>query len=765
MLGVPVLASSAAASPTATQVVGGLGTPAMFTVAPDGRIFYAELSTGRIGVFDPGAGSNTTYFQVSDLCTDSDQGLFGLALHPDFPQVASIFAYATRRTGDGTCVNQVLRIDRSGTGALTLAVLLSDPYTSAHIGGRLLFGPDRDLYVSIGDGSDGAPNLEDSRARRSRAQDVNSLKGKILRITPEGAVPADNPFGNPVFAYGLRNVFGFDFDPASGRLWAADNGPDGSDYAGAPKGPGPLGGCNDELDLVVKGGNYGWGPAGSCATPPVAPVNSNQDGPNVVLPSLNIEVASGMTGARFCAGCGLGPAYEGRLVYVRYSYSTGAGELHAATLNADRTAVVSDALLYRPPGPSPLSIERGPDGALYFSDTQAVHRLVDPDLPPGPPAAGRYVPLTPARILDTRDGTGGISAPLGPASTASVQVAGRGGVPAAGVAAVAVNVTVTEPTASGHLTVYGRGDQRPLASNLNFDPGKTVPNLVVVKLGTSGGVDVFNSAGTTHVVFDVAGWYGDAGAPPGSDGLYTAVVPARILDTRDGTGAGVRLAPGASLDLQVTGRGGVPAGGVGGAVLNVAATNTTAASYLTVFPSGAPRPLASTVNVGAGDTVSNRAMVRLGSGGRVTIYNNAGSADVVVDVGGWYTDSSSTATTGAYTPLVPARILDTRDGTGGVSVAVGGGASLDVQVAGRGGVPASGARAVVLNATVTQPDGPGFLTISPAGAARPLASDLNYATGETRPNLVVVQLGAGGKVTVFASVTTHVVFDVAGWFS
>jgi hypothetical protein len=88
-----------------------------------------------------------------------------------------------------------------------------------------------------------------------------------------------------------------------------------------------------------------------------------------------------------------------------------------------------------------------------------------------------------------------------------------------------------------------------------------------------------------------------------------------------------------------------------------------------------------------------------------------------------------------------------------------------VQVTGRGGVPASGVSAVILNATVTGPTAPGWLTIFPAGTVRPLTADVNYAAGETRPNLVVVQVGAGGKVSLFTSASTQVVFDVAGWFS
>jgi glucose/arabinose dehydrogenase len=347
----------------------------MFTVASDGRIFYAELSTGRIGLLSPTTGSNATYFQVPDLCTAPGQGLFGLALAPDFAQHEALYAYATRRASDGICQSQVLRIERDNAGGLTMTVLLRDPYVGDHLGGRLLFGPDGYLYVSTGDGSSGLPTLAAAQAQRASAQDVNNVKGKLLRMTAAGNPAPGNPFGNLVFAYGFRNVFGYDFDPATGALWATDNGPE-ADYPGEPAGPGLLTGCNDELDLVTQGSNYGWGPTGSCAKPPAAPQNTNQDGPNPVMPRLNIEAASGITGARFCTGCGLGTEYEGRLFYVKYDYRDGFGAIHAATLDSQRSTIVSDAVVYQPPGPAPLSIERGPDGTLFYSDPNAIYRLV-----------------------------------------------------------------------------------------------------------------------------------------------------------------------------------------------------------------------------------------------------------------------------------------------------------------------------------------------------------------------------------------------------
>lgn len=120
----------------------------------------------------------------------------------------------------------------------------------------------------------------------------------------------------------------------------------------------------------------------------------------------------------------------------------------------------------------------------------------------GTSSAGTFTPVAPSRLLDTRSG-----ATVGAAGTVHLQATGRGGVPASEVSAVVLNVTVTQPTASSFLTAWPAGAARPLASNLNYVPGQTVPNLVVVKVGAGGVVDLFNSTGSTHVVADVAGWF------------------------------------------------------------------------------------------------------------------------------------------------------------------------------------------------------------------------------------------------------------------
>jgi hypothetical protein len=126
----------------------------------------------------------------------------------------------------------------------------------------------------------------------------------------------------------------------------------------------------------------------------------------------------------------------------------------------------------------------------------------------GAAGAGGFNPLTPARIMNTLSGTG-VRGPVGPGQTVSLVVAGHGGVPGSGAAAVVLNVTVTKPVTSGYVTVYANGVVRPTTSNLNFTTGETIPNLVVVRVGTSGKVDFYNgSSGSVQLIADVSGWFG-----------------------------------------------------------------------------------------------------------------------------------------------------------------------------------------------------------------------------------------------------------------
>ncbi|HVL81144.1 MAG TPA: IPT/TIG domain-containing protein [Actinomycetota bacterium] len=387
------------------------------------------------------------------------------------------------------------------------------------------------------------------------------------------------------------------------------------------------------------------------------------------------------------------------------------------------------------------------------------------------PIRGRFNPLAPARILDSRTGEGGYQTPWGPDMTRDVQVTGRGGVPASGVSAVALNVTVTDVSQapSSWLAVFPAGDERPLASNLNYTPGLTIPNLVVVKVGQGGKVSLYNASGQANVIFDVAGWYGDT--PQGNAGRLQPLTPSRLVDTRNGDGGATGPAgAGTTREVQVTGRGGVPTTGVSAVVLNVTVTDVRQApSWLVVSPTGENMPLASNLNYAPGETRANRVVVKVGTGGKISYYNDAGSAHVIMDVNGWITDGSvTTGGPGAFSAMAPSRILDTRNGTGGIEGRIGPDETVSVPVAGRGGVPTTGVSAVVMNVTVTDQaaNDSSYLTLFPTGEPRPTASDLNFVPGQTVPNLVVVKVGSGGKVDLYnASWATHVIFDVVGWYN
>jgi uncharacterized protein (DUF1501 family) len=374
-------------------------------------------------------------------------------------------------------------------------------------------------------------------------------------------------------------------------------------------------------------------------------------------------------------------------------------------------------------------------------------------LPPAAPSG--FVPLDPVRVFDTRDGTGGRRSPLRGGSTWKVPLAGVAGVPADAVA-VAMNLTAVDATRPTYVCAYPAGEARPITSNLNPMPGVATPNLVVVRLGTGGAAALFNNAGSVHLVADVVGYF----TPSSTVGLQP-LDPSRLLDTRDGTGGRVGpIGQGEAIDLQVAGRGGVAADSVA-VLLNVTATDPTAASFLTVWPSGRSRPFTSSVNMAAGQTVPNLVVARLGASGQVSIFNNTGSTNVVVDVLGAF----GTGATSRFVSVTPSRALDTRDGIGGAAERIGRNERY-LPLAGRCGVPASGVGAVLLNVTLVEPSADTYLTVYPSTRPLPLASNLNARSGQVVPNMVVARLGPDGGATVFNHAgSAHVVADVMGYFT
>ncbi len=387
------------------------------------------------------------------------------------------------------------------------------------------------------------------------------------------------------------------------------------------------------------------------------------------------------------------------------------------------------------------------------------------------PTQQGYFSLPPARLLDTRPGgttidtTSAGSGVVGANAALDLVVAGRGGVPSTGVDSVILNLTATGATQTTFVTVWPTGDARPNASNINPSPGRTDSNLVIAKLGVNGRVSIYNESGNVHIIADVEGWFKTGGG-------FTSLTPIRVLDTRSGattidhlSESGGALGAGGVVNLQVTGRGGVPASGVSAVVINLTGTGATATTFLTSWPAGQNRPNASNLNPSAGITNANLVIAKVGANGMISIFNESGSVHLIADVAGWFPTGSS------YGDLAPQRLLDTRVGASTVDHdfegqgTVGGGVPISLHVTGRGGVPSVGVGAVVLNITAPGPSATSFVTVWPSGSAMPNASNLNPIPGSTDSNLVIVKVNADGNILLaHESGTLHLIADVVGWF-
>jgi len=311
--------------------------------APDGRLFYTERS-GTVRVV--AAGKARVFATVPTVTRErdggySERGLLGLAISPTF--TTDHFVYALYTLTDYAHEDVVRWTDCGGTGTQMTILLILLEFPSGddccHKGGRLAFGPDGKLYVTLGEEHD-AP----------AAQDV---RGKILRYNPDGSIPPDNPFGvtDPVWAYGLRNPFGIAFS-AGGTLMVTNNGPTGD--AGSPSTG------YDTVDTILRGAGYQW-PYCYGYSHPIAP-NPGCNGERE--PDYSSESQTLVpTGATFVDESG--PAgYAGRFVFC--TYFQGGRVLVPGSPHASVTAAL--------PGCT-LDIKEGPDHALFYSDTGHIYRL------------------------------------------------------------------------------------------------------------------------------------------------------------------------------------------------------------------------------------------------------------------------------------------------------------------------------------------------------------------------------------------------------
>lgn len=314
--------------------------PVAFTFAPDGTLFYNELKTGKIRIVQNGQLLPDPFYQFV-VAGQPETGLIGLTLDPDFDNNHYVYVFYTsvpdgQDNGGSNGPNEVVRLTDVANRGTDLTPILHDlPSGPIHNAGSLHFGPDGKLYVSLGDNDQG-----------SNAQDLGTLPGKILRVNSDGSIPDDNPFVGQagkqpaIWAYGMRNPFSFAFDPLSHGLLASMNGP----------------GDNDELDVIVKAGNYGWPPTGY------------KYKAGIVDPIAVMNPPIGPTGMTFYTADQI-PDWKNDWFYCNYHQ----GQLRRVRLAPEsRDRVVFEEVVKN--GCS-MDVATGPDGALYYSDAKSISRI------------------------------------------------------------------------------------------------------------------------------------------------------------------------------------------------------------------------------------------------------------------------------------------------------------------------------------------------------------------------------------------------------
>ena len=380
---------------------------------------------------------------------------------------------------------------------------------------------------------------------------------------------------------------------------------------------------------------------------------------------------------------------------------------------------------------------------------------------PSVPAGDLFTGITPKRLLDSRPAfqVGPFNTPWGAGTTRGVTVAGGTTTVPADADAVTLNVTVTQTNAVSYLSIWPKGETKPTVSSLNWDAGWTVPNSVTVKVGSGGQISVYNNLGLANVIVDVVGYY-KAGTGAG----FTSLQPTRLLDSCPAFQVGPYHTPwSAGTNREVTVAGGtttVPAD-ADAVALNVTVTQTNAVSFLSVWPSGQTQPTVSSLNWDSGWTIPNAVTVKVGTGGKIQMYNNLGTANVIVDVVGYFKSGAGSP----FHPLSPARLMDSRPGfqVGPFNTPWSAGTTRNLDVT-TNGVP-DNADSVLLNMTVTQTNAVSYLSVWPNGQTQPTVSSLNWAAGWTIPNAVTAKIGTSGQVKIFNNLgSAHVLADVAGWY-
>jgi hypothetical protein len=389
----------------------------------------------------------------------------------------------------------------------------------------------------------------------------------------------------------------------------------------------------------------------------------------------------------------------------------------------------------------------------YAGSNGSVTQIVNPV-----PSAVQFVPLTPCRVVDTRNPNGTFGGPAITGNTSrSFPLSQSGnpcGIPATAIA-YSLNVTVVPITTLGYLTIWPSGEGQPVVSTLNSPDGRVKANAAIVPAGTPlGEVSVFVT-NTSNVILDIDGYFAASGD---STLEFYPLTPCRIVDTRNGNGG--TLQAGVERDYSIPGNCGVP-GSAAAYSFNVTVLPSAGGlDYLTVWPQGETRPTVSTLNDNTGTVVANAAIVPAGSESATAFYPHNNSTNLLLDVDGYFAAPGSGGL--SLYPLTPCRVLDTRGNGGpftgdwnppnGVDV-------LTSQCA-----PPATAEAFVFNATVIPSGQMPFLTLWPHGENQPTVSTLNAYDGFITSNMAIVPTN-DGSIDAYGAGLTQLILDISGYFA
>lgn len=782
-------------------LVANVGAPTALAFTPDGRLLITQQS-GSLRIYQGGSLLATPALTIpaASICTSSEQGLLGVAVHPSFSSNRYIYLFYTfEKPSGGGCVNRVSRFTLPDSNVISSAteLVLIDNMPSPngnHNAGDLHFGKDGYLYISIGDGGCDYAGDSGCAGANDAARDEHVLTGKILRITDSGGIPPTNPFQGPgtdrcnmgsttpgnkcqeTFAWGLRNPFRFAFDPnaAGTRFFINDVGQ----------------GLWEEVDNGQAGADYGWNcregahtnsTTGRCSPAPPSMVNPIYEyRHNMAVPGTTSPGnCNSITGGAFVPN-GVWPGFDGAYLFGDFV----CGWIFRLT-NSGGTWSAAD-FATNLGGSSAVHLRFGPFGngqALYYTTYAGggqVRRIAlnNPAGNDPPTAAASGSPLSgPAPLTVTFDATG--SSDPDPGDTLTYFWDFGDGTPEISTASLTVQHTYTS---NGVYTVRLRARDTSFAFSapvtLQVQPGNQPPSPVISS----------PAAGATFRVGQSVTLTGSASDP--QDGILpaSALSWTVILHHNDHThpflgpvsGNNIGLTAPAPEDLAATDSSYLEIRLTATDSQGLAATATRDFQPKKVQLTFGTNPAGLAVRLN-GSAFSTPRAVTSWEGYNLTIE--------APDQGGFGFFSWSDGGTAAHTIMTPAspaaytatfqtialdfftlspcRVLDTRRPVGPQGgPALPSGSVRTFPVTEVCGVPST-ARAVAVNVTVVQPASAGFLTLFPADTAVPGTSTINFRPGAVRANNAVLPLGADGELAVLCSIpsgSTHLVLDVTGYY-